>query len=192
MKKQPNRKALILMSDGEDNGSKVSLGEAIESAQRADTAVYSIRFFDEDANRPTGFGGGGFGGGIGGVGMGRRGGGGRRMPTQERPDGKKILQQISRETGGEYFDVTKKMPLEKIFDRIEEDLRNQYSLGYTSDQAEGGYYRKIHVTAKDKNVTVQARDGYYPATSEKLPRNVRAERSCTEILSIPSCFACYI
>ncbi len=165
MKKQPNRKALILMSDGEDNGSKVSLGEAIESAQRADTAVYSIRFFDEDANRPTGFGGGGFGGGIGGVGMGRRGGGGRRMPTQERPDGKKILQQISRETGGEYFDVTKKMPLEKIFDRIEEDLRNQYSLGYTSNQTEGGYYRKIHVTAKDKNVTVQARDGYYPATS---------------------------
>ena len=49
MKKQQNRKALILMSDGEDNGSKVSLGEAIESAQRADTAVYSIRFFDEDA-----------------------------------------------------------------------------------------------------------------------------------------------
>ena len=68
----------------------------------------------------------GLGGGLGG---GRRGGMGRRAPTQERPDGKKILQQIARETGGEYFDVTKKMPLEKIFDRIEEDLRNQYNLG---------------------------------------------------------------
>src|SRR5665213_1314654 len=70
MKKQQNRKALILMSDGEDNGSKVSLGESIESAQRADTAVYSIRFFDEDS-RPggVGFSGPGFGGG-----MGRRGG----------------------------------------------------------------------------------------------------------------------
>ncbi len=57
------------------------------------------------------------------------------------------------------------MPLEKIYDRIEEDLRNQYSLGYTSDQTGGGYYRKIHVTTTQKNAIVQTRDGYYPADS---------------------------
>lgn len=163
MKKQQGRKSLILLSDGVDNGSKVSLSSAIESAQRANTSVYSIRFADEDAysqfqNSPFG----GFGGG-------RRGGMGRsRMPpVQSHPDGKKILQQISRETGGEYFDVTKKMPLEMIYDRIEQDLRNQYNLGYTSDQTSNSYYRKIHVTTTQKNVTVQARDGYYPADSKQ-------------------------
>ena len=94
--------------------------------------------------------------------MGRRGGmgGGNRMP-QNRVDGKKILEQISRETGGAYFEVSSKMPLDKIYDRIEEDLRNQYNLGYTSDQA-GSSYRRIHVTTKMKNVVVQAREGYYP------------------------------
>lgn len=164
MKKQQGRKSLILLSDGVDNGSKVSLSSAIESAQRADTSVYSIRFADEDAysqfqNSPFG----GFGGG-------RRGGMGRgRMPAQSHVDGKKILQQISRETGGEYFDVTKKMPLEMIYDRIEQDLRNQYNLGYTSDQTGGSYYRKIHVTTAQKNATVQARDGYYPADTSKQP-----------------------
>jgi hypothetical protein len=89
------------------------------------------------------------------------------IPGQDRADGKKILQQISRETGGEYFDVTKKMPLEMIYDRIEQDLRNQYSLGYTSDQTGGAYYRKIHVATKDKNQTILARDGYYPASSKQ-------------------------
>jgi len=159
MKKQQGRKALILLSDGVDIGSKVTLGSSIESAQRADTSVYSIRFADEDAygsSSPLAQLGG----------LGRRGGMGRsRMPPQQtRPDGKKILQQISRETGGEYFEVTKKMPLEMIYTRIEEDLRNQYNLGYTSDQTGGSYYRKIHVTVKKKDYVVQARDGYYPAS----------------------------
>jgi VWFA-related protein len=87
-------------------------------------------------------------------------GGGNRMP-QNRVDGRKILEQISRETGGAYFEVSNKMPLGKIYDRIEEDLRNQYNLGYTSDQTGAGY-RRIHVTTKAKNVVIQAREGYYP------------------------------
>src|SRR5208282_4450050 len=98
------------------------------SAQRTDTLVYSIRFADSE-----GYGnGGGFGGaGVGfpGGGMGRRGGMGRNRMPQNRVDGKKILEQISRETGGAYFEVSNKMPLDKIYDLIEEDLRNQYNLG---------------------------------------------------------------
>jgi VWFA-related protein len=160
MRKQQGRKAMILLSDGVDNGSKVSLTSAIESAQRSDTLVYSIRFADTQ-----GFGNGGFGSpniGLGGGGMGRHGGMGRgenRMP-ENRVDGKKILEQISRETGGAYFEVSNKMPLDKIYDRIEEDLRNQYNLGYAPDQPSTGYH-KIHVTTKMKNVVLQARDGYY-------------------------------
>ncbi len=52
------------------------------------------------------------------------------------------------------------MTLEKIYFRIQDELRNQYSLGYTSDQ-HGGGYRMIKVEAKGKNLTVQAREGYY-------------------------------
>jgi VWFA-related protein len=160
MKKQPGRKAMILLSDGVDNASKVSLNSAIESAQRSDTLVYSIRFADTQGAGHVAFGGPGIG--LGGGGMGRHGGmgrGGNRMP-QDRVDGKKILEQISRETGGAYFEVSNKMPLDKIYDSIEEDLRNQYNLGYTPDQSVAGY-RKIRVTAKTKNVVIQARDGYY-------------------------------
>src|SRR5277367_164985 len=96
MKKQQGRKALIILSDGVDHGSKETLRDAIETAQRADTLVYSILFKDEQEHS----GGGGFGmPGMGGGGMGRHGGGGRPYPQEERPDGKKILERISRETG---------------------------------------------------------------------------------------------
>ena len=156
VKKQQGRKAVVLLSDGVDNGSKTSIGGAIESAQRADMLVYSIRFADEGRS-PVGFGSPGMGRG------GRRGGGGGgRFPQQRREpvDGKKILERISLETGGGYFEVSGKMPLDKIYDQIEEELRNQYSLGYTPDQSSAGYH-KILVAVKRKNLTVRTRDGYY-------------------------------
>jgi VWFA-related protein len=164
MRKQTGRKALILLTDGVDNGSKVTLSTAIESAQRADTLVYSVLFADPDAYgggyNPGPRMGGGHRGGYGG------GGGGRgRYPQQSHPDGKQILERLSRETGGGFFEVTKKQSIEQIYDRIEEELRNQYSLGYTSDTKDtAGGFRKIRVTTpKQKSLIVQTRDGYYPA-----------------------------
>lgn len=152
LKKQAGRKAIILMTDGEDNGSKVSLSRAVESAERADTLVYSILFEDPDMN----FNPGGFG-------MGRRRGMGGPPMGGNRPDGKKILQQISRDTGGRFFEVSRRMPIQKVFESIEEELRNQYSLGYTPDRTDSsGDYRHIHLTAKPKNLIVQTREGYYP------------------------------
>ncbi|MGA8030737.1 MAG: VWA domain-containing protein [Bryobacteraceae bacterium] len=162
MKNQTGRKALIMLTDGEDTASKVSLQEAIDSAQRADTLAYSVRIADEEQ---------GFGGGFPGGGMGRHGGmgrgGGGRGPAMNRPDGKKILQQISKETGGSYFEVSKKKPVDEIYSQIEEELRNQYSIGYSSDKpdSEAGF-RKIQLTAKKKGLNVQAREGYYPAASQ--------------------------
>jgi VWFA-related protein len=158
MKKQQGRKALIVLSDGVDRGSKETLASAVEAAQRADTLVYSILFADEAAY------GGGFGGrGMGGMGgRGRRGGWPGRYPQQTRPDGKKILERISKETGGRLFEVSKKQPIEQIYDRIQEELRNQYSLGYTPDRADlGAGYHKIRLMTKQKDLIVQARDGYY-------------------------------
>ncbi len=159
MSKQQGRKALIILSDGVDHGSKETLATAIEVAQRADTVVYSILFKDDEGygNRGGWTGGGGpMGGGP--MGGGRRGG---RGPQQERPDGKKILEQISKETGGRLFEVSKKETIEKIYADIEEELRNQYSLGYPLDKAAGAGYHRLQVTTKQKDLIVQARDGYY-------------------------------
>ncbi len=154
MSKQQGRKSLIILSDGVDHGSKESLATAIEKAQRSDTVVYSILFKDDE-----GYGGqGGRMGGMGGMGGGRRGG---RFPQQERPDGKKILQQISKETGGRLFEVSKKETVDKIYSQIEEELRNQYSLGYAPDKNAGPGYHKIQLTVKQKDLVVQSRDGYY-------------------------------
>jgi len=153
VRKQQGRKAVILLSDGVDHGSKTSLTSAIETSQRADMLVYSIRFADQGIRAPVSFGGR----------TGRRGGGRFPQPqTQRREpvDGKKILERISQETGGAYFDVSSKMPLDKIYDQIEEELRNQYNLGYTSDKPGAGYH-KVLVSVKRKNLTVRARDGYY-------------------------------
>jgi VWFA-related protein len=150
MKKQTGRKADILLTDGVDNGSKVSMSTAIEAAQRADTLLYSVRFYDENAygnmQRPGAYG--------------RR----RRMPPQSsnRPDGKKILERLSKETGGGYFEVSKKHNIDEIYRQIEEELRNQYNLGYTSDKTGSAReFRKILVTLKQKNLVIRSRDGYY-------------------------------
>ena len=159
MKKERGRKALIILSDGVDHGSRETLVSAIEDAQKADTIVYSILFKDDE-----GYGGGrpgfGMGGPMGGgpMGGGRRGGG-QRMP--ERVDGKKILEQISRETGGRLFEVSKKEPIDKIYAQIEEELRNQYSIGYPVAKDATPGYHKLSLTAKKKDLIVQARDGYY-------------------------------
>jgi VWFA-related protein len=156
IKKQQGRKALIVLTDGVDHGSKESLESAIMTAQRADTVVYAILFADERPNQnPFGFGGPGFG---------QRGGGGgrRRFPQEEHPDGKKVLERMSKETGGRLFEVSKKQPIGDIYRSIAEELRNQYSLGYTPDKTDAGAgYRKIHLATKQKDLAVQARDGYY-------------------------------
>jgi VWFA-related protein len=158
MSKQQGRKALIILSDGVDHGSRETMAEAIATAQRSDTIIYSILFADEEENnsRPGGFGMGGHGGGMGG-GRGRGG----YPPREERPDGKKILEQISTQTGGRLFKASKKDTLDKIYAEIDEDLRNQYSLAYTPDKGNTVGYHKIHLVAKPKDLVVQARDGYY-------------------------------
>ncbi len=155
MKKQPGRKALIVLSDGVDNASKIILEGAIESAQRSDTLVYAILFADRGAY--------GFQGGFGGIGgMGRRGGGGQRFPQQMAQDGSGVLNRIAKQTGGRYFEVSRGQGIDQIYSAIEEELRTQYNLGYTPDRqrADTGYH-KIRLTVRRKDLVVQTRDGYY-------------------------------
>jgi VWFA-related protein len=140
MQKQSGRKALIMLTDGDDNASKISMSDAITSAQRADTLGYSIRVVDEE------------------IGSMLRGYGG----APDHKEGKKILQQISKQTGGGFFEATKKKTLTDIYAQIEEELRNQYSIGYSSDKTAGDMgYRKIDLSVKQKGLVVQAREGYF-------------------------------
>jgi VWFA-related protein len=163
IKTQQGRKALVVLTDGDDRGSKVSLETAIETAQRADAVVYSILFSDHDAQGNGGYGNPHMGGGHGGMGGGGMGGGHHGgYPQESRPDGKKVLERISRETGGRFFEVTKKQSIDDIYLAIDEELRNQYSIGYKPEPADAGPgYHKIHVTVKPKDLIVQTREGYY-------------------------------
>jgi VWFA-related protein len=149
MRKQKGRKALILLTDGEDNGSRSTLTDAIVESQKADTLVYAIHFGGEESFGPPM-----------GRGMGRRGGMGR-FPQQNRVDGKKVLERMAQETGGGYFEGNKKQTIDQVYSQIQDELRSQYSLGYTSDQNSGPGYRKLHIATNEKNQIVQARDGYY-------------------------------
>ena len=157
MKKQQGRKALIILTDGVDHGSKESLEEAMETAQRADTLVYCILFADrEDYDHGSlGYGGPHMGGGMGGR------GGYPRHPQESRPDGKKILEQMAKASGGRFFEVSKKEPLDKIYNDINQELRNQYVLGYSPDPDASPGYHKLHLAVKPKDLTVQTRDGFY-------------------------------
>jgi VWFA-related protein len=133
MKNQFGRKALILLTDGVDTGSEAGITEAIEAAQRADTLLYSILFSDETYY-------GGFGGG----------------------DGRGVLMRLSRETGGGFFEVSKKQSLDQIYGVLQEELRSQYNIGYISDQPVSvSEFRKIQLTTKRKGLVVQARGRYW-------------------------------
>jgi VWFA-related protein len=147
MKKQQGRKALLILSDGVDTGSMVRLERAIEAAQRADTIVYSILFYDAQIYRAMGpFGGWGRHGGTGGF--------------SRYPDGRNVLEQISNETGGRLFEVSSKQPIASVYSQIADELRNQYNLGFAPGN-DGLGYHKIQLKTRQKDLIVQARSGYY-------------------------------
>jgi VWFA-related protein len=144
MKAQSGRKAFILLSDGMDVRSKTSIGTAIEYAQRADTIIYSVLF----SHRRIRLG---------------RGGGGRADQNRQKQKGPRVMERLARETGGGYFAVSEDNPIDKIYAQIEEDLRNQYSIGYTPDRTDGDKnFRKITLTTHRKDLVVRTREGYYP------------------------------
>jgi VWFA-related protein len=170
MRKQKGRKAIILLTDGVDQGSKYSLERAIEAAQRADTMVYSILFSDPDAYSRGMAGGypggqhGGWNGPWGGPAGPPMGGPRFPAPMESHPDGKKVLQRLSQETGGHFFEVSKKESVAAIYKKLQDELRNQYSLGFSPETAEQSTgYHKILLATKPKDLVVQTRQGYYEA-----------------------------
>lgn len=124
----PTRKALIILSDGEDNQSEVSESQAIGMAEKAGVLIYAISTDDS--------------------GLVLR--------------GDNVLSQLAEATGGRAFFPFKMKDITRSFSAIEDELRSQYIVSYKpSDFAADGHYRYIQITAKNKDVQVRARRGYY-------------------------------
>jgi VWFA-related protein len=136
MRRQVGRKAVILISDGLDYGSRVSREDAIEASHKSNVVIYGVRYYD----RGFYYRGGGFGGG-----------------------GSGALKKMARDTGGNVFEVSRRRTLQNIFDEIQEELRSQYSIGFSP---QGGPdrpgLREIKLRTRRKGLKVRARSGYYP------------------------------
>ena len=181
MLKESGRKALIVLSDGVDRGSKESLNDAVDAAEKANLSVYTVYFKGEQEHSNSGMGpggghrgGGGYpggGGGYPGGGGGYPGGGGRRggQPggsNEPKIDGKKILEQIAARTGGVFFEAKKKDSFDEVYAQIGQELHGQYLLTYTPDKRTEGDsdgFHKVMLKAKDDKFDVITREGYYSA-----------------------------
>jgi VWFA-related protein len=137
LQQETGRKAIIILSDGEDQGSSMKLQGAIEAAQKANTIVYVLLIAD-------------------------RGFYGRGVYTMGY-SGDAYMKKMADETGGRVIDVGnngKKM--EAAFSQIEEELRTQYVASYTpTNNKLDGTYRKIDVECKGDGLKAQVRKGYY-------------------------------
>jgi VWFA-related protein len=184
MKPKSGRKALIVFSDGGDRGSKETLNDAIDAADRANLQVFTIYFKGEEDRSGSGFPGGGHRGGMGGGGYPGGGGGypgggggypggggggrGGNPRSQAGVDGKKIMQQIATRTGGQFFEAKKKDNLDEIYNQIATLLRQQYLLTYTPDKVDtDGEFHKILLKTDKSDLTVYTREGYYAPTPDK-------------------------
>ena len=132
MGQQVDRKAMILLTDGEDQGSQYKIRDAIEAAQKADTIVYVLLC----ANRGY-YGFGGY-------------------------SGDSEMKKLTSETGGRVIEVGNKTEkLKAAFDQIAQELRSQYYIGYVPTNAtKDGGFRKVKIQSKD-GYKIQARSGYY-------------------------------
>lgn len=136
LRTEVGRKALVLITDGDDQGSRYNIKQAIEMAQKADAIIYSIYYVDRGFYfRSGGFGGGG---------------------------GEGALRKMSEETGGRVFHVDRKNTLEDIFRQIQDEMRSQYAIGYTpTNGTKDGTFRHVEIRTHGKDLKVQARKGYY-------------------------------
>jgi VWFA-related protein len=131
--KEVGRKAMILLTDGEDQGSQMRIAQAVEAAQKADAICYVIMIADRW-----------FYGGMG-------------------YSGDKQMKKLTEETGGRVINAgNKPEKLKAAFDEIANELRSQYNVGYTpTNTVRDGSFRKVEIRAKGNGLKIQARQGYY-------------------------------
>ncbi len=143
MHSEVGRKVIVVITDGVDEGSRLTIKQAVEAAQKADAVIYSVDYSD-----PGAYGYGPFGHmSVGG--------------------GESALRQMSDETGGHVYRVDRRHTLDQVFTELQEEMRSQYSIGYTPmNDVKDGSYRKLDIKASSKDLKVQARKGYYAIKPE--------------------------
>jgi len=147
LKAEAGRKAVILISDGDDTTSKMRPEETMRAVHGSDTVVYTIAIATRW--RLGGYGRRSVGGGFGDHGT---------------------LKRLSVETGGSFFDINDRQSFSDAFARINQELRNQYSIGYvSSNPLKDGKYRRIKIIPRDPTYRIQARKGYYAAQKPDTP-----------------------
>lgn len=126
---EAGRKAIVVLTDAEDTGSRLNLQDAIEAAQRTDTVVHILLVAADGGDQG-------------------------------------VARRLTDETGGRMIVVRSEKNLEAAFDQISEELRSQYTVGYTpTNKKRDGTYRKIKMEMKDKDYSVLTRRGYYAPTN---------------------------
>jgi VWFA-related protein len=129
LSEEAGRKAIVVLTDAEDTGSRLNLQDAIEAAQRTDTVVHLLLVAADGGDQA-------------------------------------VARRLTDETGGRMIIVRSEKNLEAAFDQISEELRSQYTVGYTpTNKKRDGTYRKIKVEMKDKEYSVLTRKGYYAPTN---------------------------
>ena len=151
LRPQPGRKAILLLSDGWDMGSQHRLPDAIAASQNAETAVYSIQYFDLMTELPPGL--------PERVFRALQSKRHRRLLEREAKRCKRNLERLADETGGALY-LGDSGNLTGIFDRIEADLRDQYVIGYIQSDAPKRGYHRIRVRVNRPGLVVRARAGY--------------------------------
>jgi VWFA-related protein len=134
LQSQTGRKIMVILTDGQDEGSQLKIKDAIEAAQKANVIVYPILIADTQ----------------------------QYLMAGEMYMGSSAMGQLAEQTGGRVINVGNNgRKLEDAFDQIQDELRTQYLLSYTpTNKAADGTYRKIQLDC-GKGLKVQARKGYY-------------------------------
>jgi VWFA-related protein len=134
MMHQAGRKVLILLTDGQDQGSKETLDAALTAATRAQVIIYAVDVVDRAFYN-------------------------QNMPSY---NGGWALKKFSENTGGRVIRVTNSEKAQSAFREIADELTSQYLLGYIpTDRTRNGAYHAIRVRVKERGYRVQARRGYY-------------------------------
>ena len=132
MLKENGRRALLIFSDGEDNSSSHDMMTTIEEAQQTNVLLFAIRYTQKEHGKLT----------------------------ARNQYGIRVMDRLARETGGMHIDAQEVDP-HTYFERIAEELRTSYELGYYPSAAKDDTFRKIVVRVKKPGLTVRSRTGYF-------------------------------
>ncbi len=135
------RRAMIIIGDGEDNASRLTRDQAMEYAQRTDVVIFAISTNNSGTLRDQTA---------------------ERMPHQP-SDGDKVLQYLTKETGGLTYYPFRAQDLEQDFENIANELRSQYSILFRPEPLKtDGRYHPVEVRIPRRgDLVVRARKGYY-------------------------------